>query len=137
MAGATAKVRKYVVCRPQERLPGHELRSEMPTGLLHNWFSMQSYVILLASYFIPKAWRMGIMIFTGPISAFVGNWFWFFTGGTFLSFVPYLVGLVVHQIYDHIKDFRAIEKENRELKEKIGLITNPPHDLASQDYVDD
>ena len=109
----------------QTRLPGHELRSDIRPGLLNNWFSLEGYVLLLALYFVPKAWRMGATILTGPIYAFAGNWIWFFAGGTFLSFVPYLEGLVFHQIYNHIKEFRKIEKENRELKEQLRELESP------------
>lgn len=112
----------------QTRLPGHELRSDAPKGLLNGWLSIQAYVLLLATYFIPKAWRMGITILTGPIYAFIGNWIWFFAGGTFLSFVPYLVGLTVHQIYDHIKDFRKLEKDNHNLKERLRVLESPTGD---------
>jgi CHASE2 domain-containing sensor protein len=109
----------------QTRLPGHELRSEIRSGFLNNWFSLQGYLLLLALYFVPKAWRMGATILTGAVYAFAGNWIWFFAGGTFLSFVPYLVGLVFHEIYDHIKEFRKVEKENRELKEKLRKLESP------------
>lgn len=115
----------------QTRLPGHELRSEIQTGLLSGWFSFQGYLILLASYFIPKPWRLGITILTGPLYAFAGSWFWFFSGGTFLSFMPYLVGLVMHQIYNHFKDFRKIKKENQALKEKLRELGAPVPEPAA------
>jgi CHASE2 domain-containing sensor protein len=108
------------------RLPGHELRSERPEGLLHSWISIQSYVLLLATFFFPKGWRLAITIVTGPVDAFLGNWIWFYTGGTFLSFMPYLVGLTAHQIYDHIKDYRKLIKDNREMRDQLrahGLTT--------------
>jgi len=115
----------------QTRLPGRALRSDIENEYLRGWFSAQGVVILLLSYFIPKAWRLGIVILTGPVYAFVGGWFWFFSGGTFLSFVPYLIGLVLHQIYDHIKDFRKIEKENREFRERLrGLGVSVPESSA-------
>ncbi|HEY1756972.1 MAG TPA: CHASE2 domain-containing protein [Bryobacteraceae bacterium] len=116
----------------QTRLPGHELLSAIRPGFLNNWFSLQGYLLLLLLYFVPKAWRMGVTILTGPVYAFAGNWIWFFAGGTFLSFVPYLEGLVVHQIYDHIKEFRKVEKENRELKEKLRELGSPVPEPAAE-----
>ena len=102
----------------QTRLPGHELRTER-WGLLGGWMQLQSYVLLLVGFFLPKGWRMAITLVTGPIDAFLGNWIWFYTGSTFISFMPYLVGLIAHQTYDHIKDYRTLRKENREMKDRL------------------
>ena len=114
----------------QSLLPGHELRTERG-GVLGSWMAIQSYVILLVGYFLPKGWRLAITLFTGPIDAFFGNWIWFYTGATFLSFVPYLVSLLAHQTYDHIKDYRALAKENREMQARLranGLVVPETHD---------
>lgn len=102
----------------QSQLPGHELHTERG-GMLGSWMAIQSYVILLVGYFLPKSWRLAITLFTGPIDAFFGSWIWFYTGATFLSFVPYLVSLFAHQTYDHIKDYRQLTKENREMRARL------------------
>ncbi len=114
----------------QSLLPGHELHTERG-GILGSWMAIQSYMILLVGFFLPKGWRLAITLFTGPIDAFFGNWIWFYTGATFVSFMPYLVSLLAHQTYDHIKDYRALTKQNREMKAQLranGLVVPETHD---------
>jgi CHASE2 domain-containing sensor protein len=101
----------------QSRLPGSAL-NQGP-----QWLTIFGYlegVVLLAGlYFVPKNWSLLITVLTGPIYALAINWLAFQWAGAFISFVPCLVGIFVHQVITHIKAYRKLERENLELQKQV------------------
>jgi CHASE2 domain-containing sensor protein len=101
----------------QSRLPG--------SGLNHGpkWLTVFGYmegVVLLAGlYFVPKAWSLLITVLTGPIYALLINWLAFQWAGAFISFVPCLVGIFVHQAIAHAKAYRKLVRDNQELQSQV------------------
>jgi CHASE2 domain-containing sensor protein len=101
----------------QSRLPGSELKHGP------KWLTVFGYlegVVLLAGlYFVPKGWSLLITVLTGPIYALAINWLAFQWAGAFISFVPCLVGIFVHQVIAHAKAYRKLVRESQELQRQV------------------
>jgi membrane protein implicated in regulation of membrane protease activity len=80
---------------------------------------MEGVVLLAGLYFVPKAWSLLITVLTGPIYALLINWLAFQWAGAFISFVPCLVGIFVHQAIAHAKAYRKFVRDNQELQSQV------------------
>jgi len=99
-------------------LPGNKGLAESPTWL--NVFGyLEGVALLVGLYFVSRTWSFIIIVLTGPIYALVVNWLAFQWAGTFVSFVPCFVGIVIHQIVEHTIEYHRLHRENRELHDQI------------------
>jgi hypothetical protein len=54
-----------------------------------------------------------------PVYALLVNWLAFQWAGTFVSFVPCFVGIVIHEMVEHATEYHRLQRENRELHEQL------------------
>jgi len=114
-------------------LPGNKELTGMPA-----WLNLAGYiegVVLLAGlYFVSRTWSLLIGVLLGPVYALLVNWLAFQWAGMFLSFVPCFVGIMIHEVIEHTTEYRRLQRENRELHERMDRLraaatipSNPSH----------
>jgi CHASE2 domain-containing sensor protein len=99
-------------------LPGNKELSGMPRWLYVAGY-LEGVVLLVALYFVSRPWSLILIVLSGPVYALLVSWFAFQWTATFVSFVPCFVGLVIHEIVDHTREYLHLQRENRELHEKL------------------
>ena|ERR1017187_170233 len=99
-------------------LPGNKELRDAPA-----WVELAGYVqgvLLLAGfYFVSRTWRLLVGLLVVPVYALLVNWLAFQWAGTFVSFVPCFVGIVIHEIVKHEHEYRRLQREHRELLEQL------------------
>ena len=102
-------------------LPGNKELTGMPV-----WLNVAGYiegVVLLAGlYFVSRTWSLLIGVLLGPVYALLVNWLAFQWAGTFVSFVPCFVGIMIHEIVEHTTEYHRLQRENRELHEQLNPV---------------
>ena len=90
------------------------------------WLNVAGYiegVVLLAGlYFVSRTWSLLIGVLLGPVYALLVNWLAFQWAGTFVSFVPCFVGIMIHEIVEHTTEYHRLQRENRELHEQLNPV---------------
>ena len=109
----------------QAQLPGNALT--LGPGWLSAVGYLESLVLLVAFYYLPRNWGVLVTVVTGPIYALVLNWLAFHWGGAFLTFVPCFAGLVIHQVVEQAKEHRKLLKENQRLEREMAKLKVGQH----------
>ena len=104
-------------------LPGNKELKDMPLWLELAGY-VQGVVLLAVFYFVSRTWKLVIGLLALPVYALLVNWLAFQWAGTFVSFVPCLVGIVIHEIIEHANEHRRLLRENRELREQMSHWAN-------------
>jgi hypothetical protein len=80
---------------------------------------LQGVVLLAGLYFVSRTWRLFVGLLAVPVYALLVNWLAFQWAGTFVSFVPCFVGIVIHEMVEHATEYHRLQRENRELHEQL------------------
>ena len=99
-------------------LPGNKELKEMPVWLYVAGY-LQGVVLLAGLYFVSRTWRLFVGLLAVPVYALLVNWLAFQWAGTFVSFVPCFVGIVIHEMVAHATEYHRLQRENRELHEQL------------------
>ena len=106
-------------------LPGNKQLKDMPT-----WLNVAGYlqgVVLLAIFcFVSRTWKLLIGLLVMPVYALLVNWLAFQWAGTFVSFVPCFVSIVIHEMVEHMTEYHRLQRENRELQVQMSHLRAAP-----------
>jgi CHASE2 domain-containing sensor protein len=99
-------------------LPGNKELKDMPAWVMVAGYA-QAVLLLAGLYFVSRTWSLLIHVLVVPVYALLINWLAFQWAGTFVSFVPCFVGIVIHEMVEHMTEYHRVQRENRELHEQI------------------
>ncbi|MGA3017806.1 MAG: CHASE2 domain-containing protein [Bryobacteraceae bacterium] len=99
-------------------LPGNKELKDTPAWLNAVGY-LQGVVLLAGLYFVSRTWSLLIQVLVVPVYALLVNWVAFQWAGTFVSFVPCFVGIVIHEMVEHATEYHRLQRENRELHEQM------------------
>jgi hypothetical protein len=54
-----------------------------------------------------------------PAIAMLASWIAFSRFGYFVSFVPVMMGVFLHHLWEHVREHRRMDKENREYRQSV------------------
>ena len=99
-------------------LPGNKELKDAPAWVYVGGY-VEGVVLLAGLYFVPRTWRLLIDLLVVPVYALLVNWLAFQWAGTFVSFVPCFVGIVLHGMVEHATEHHRLQRENRKLREEM------------------
>ena len=102
-------------------LPGNKELKDTPAWLKVAGY-VQGVVLLAGLYFVSRTWSLLIQVLVVPVYALLVSWLAFQWAGTFVSFVPCVVGIVIHEIVEHATEYHRLQRENGELHEQMNRL---------------
>jgi hypothetical protein len=74
--------------------------------------------IITVAYYLPRPWSLPATLFGAPIVAVALNMLLFMGWRYYLSFMPVVVGVIVHSVAEHVHEHRHLLREHSRLQER-------------------
>jgi CHASE2 domain-containing sensor protein len=74
--------------------------------------------IITVAYYLPRPWSLPATLFGAPIVAVALNVLLFVGWRYYLSFMPVVVGVIVHSVAEHVREHRHLLREQSRLQER-------------------
>jgi CHASE2 domain-containing sensor protein len=105
----------------------HSIDTLLPGGSLPRISNLGSFWIefavgvffLLPAYYLPRIWALAILVCTLPVMSFLASFVVFQMFGYFVSFVPVLAGVFIHEMIEHYEVYFRLRRENQELLQLV------------------
>jgi len=76
------------------------------------------FALITIAYYVPRPWSLPATFFGAPMIAVALNMLLFLGWRYYLSFMPVVVGVMVHGIVEHVREHRRLMREHAELEER-------------------
>ncbi|HJX84974.1 MAG TPA: CHASE2 domain-containing protein, partial [Candidatus Angelobacter sp.] len=74
--------------------------------------------IITLAYYLPRTWSLPATLLGAPIVAVALNMLLFVGWRYYLSFMPVVVGVIVHSVAEHVREHRQLLREQSRLQER-------------------